>query len=61
MALSLYTPEQHRTAWHDLITIMARTGAKPLIDRVFSFDQLPKAFDRLADGPMGKVILKVKP
>jgi NADPH:quinone reductase-like Zn-dependent oxidoreductase len=57
MALSYYTPEQHRAAWQDLVAIMARSGARPLVDHVFPFDQLPQAFKRLAGGPMGKVVL----
>jgi NADPH2:quinone reductase len=61
MALSYYTPEQHRAAWHDLLGILARSGARPLIDREFPFEELPQAFERLAGGPMGKVVLRVKP
>jgi NADPH:quinone reductase-like Zn-dependent oxidoreductase len=61
MALSEYTPDQHRTAWQDLVAILAGSGARPLIDRVFPFEELPQAFERLAEGPMGKVVLKVKP
>jgi NADPH2:quinone reductase len=61
MALSLYTPEQHRDAWHELGAILARTGARPLVDRVFPFEQLPQAFEYLAGGPMGKVVLRVEP
>jgi NADPH:quinone reductase-like Zn-dependent oxidoreductase len=61
MALSEYTPDQHRTAWRDLVAILAGSGARPLIDRVFPFEELPQAFERLAEGPMGKVVLKVKP
>ena len=57
MALSYYTPEQHRAAWQDLVAIMARSEARPLVDHVFPFDQLPQAFERLAGGPMGKVVL----
>jgi NADPH2:quinone reductase len=60
MALSLYTPEEHRAAWHDLLGILARSGARPLVDRVFPFEQLPQAFERLADGPMAKVALRVR-
>jgi NADPH:quinone reductase-like Zn-dependent oxidoreductase len=59
MALSLYTPEEHRGAWHDLLKILARSGARPLIDRVFPFGELPQAFERLAGGPMGKVVVQV--
>jgi NADPH2:quinone reductase len=29
------------------------------VDRVFPFEELPQAFERLAQGPMGKVLLKV--
>jgi NADPH2:quinone reductase len=59
MALSEYTPEQHRAAWQDLVGILARSGAQPLVDRVFPFDEVPQAFHRLADGPMGKVVVGV--
>ncbi|OBJ83261.1 hypothetical protein A9W96_27735 [Mycobacterium sp. 1245852.3] len=61
MALSLYTPEEHRAAWHALLTILARSGARPLIDRVFPFEELPQAFERLASGPMGKVVVQINP
>lgn len=61
MALSYYTADQHRAAWHDLVGILADSGARPLVDRVFPFEELPQAFERLADGPMGKVVLRVKP
>jgi NADPH:quinone reductase-like Zn-dependent oxidoreductase len=59
MALSLYTPDEHRQAWHELGAILARTGARPLVDSVFAFDELPQAFQRLGKGPMGKVVLQV--
>jgi NADPH2:quinone reductase len=61
MALSQYTPAQHRAAWQDLVEILANSGARPLIDRVLPFEELAQAFERLADGPMGKVVLRVKP
>lgn len=61
MALSYYTPEQHRDGWHELLGILARVDARPLVDHAFSFDQLPQAFERLASGPMGKVVIAVTP
>ncbi len=60
MAVGYYTPEEGHTAWKDLLAIMARTGARPLVDHVFSFEELPKAFERLSEGPMGKVLIRVK-
>jgi NADPH2:quinone reductase len=50
-----------RAAWQQVLALLARTGARPLVDSIFPMDQLPKAFARLAEGPMGKVLLKVKP
>jgi len=53
-------PEAH-AAWHAALAMLARTGARPLVDQVFPFNQLPQAFERLAAGPMGKVLLQVSP
>ena len=36
-------------------------GTRPQVDRVFPFEQLPEAFERLRGGPMGKVLMRVKP
>lgn len=60
MALGYYTPEEGHTAWQELQGLMARTGARPLVDRIFPFDQLPQAFEYLAKGPMGKVLVNVR-
>ena len=60
MALGYYTPEETRATWEELLTVMARSGARPQIDRVFSFEQLPEAFERLRSGPMGKVLIRVR-
>ena len=34
--------------------------ARPRVDKIFPFDQLPQAFERLAQGPMGAVLVAVK-
>jgi len=61
MALGYYTPEESQAAWQELLKVMALTGARPLVDRIFPFEQLPQAFERLAEGPMGKVLINVRP
>lgn len=61
MAVGYYTPEENHAAWRSLLQVLARSGARPLVDHVFAFEQLPQAFERLAAGPMGKVVLRVKP
>jgi NADPH2:quinone reductase len=60
VAVGTYTNSESRAAWQEVLRLMARTGARPIVDSIFPFDQLPKAFARLAEGPMGKVLLKVR-
>jgi NADPH2:quinone reductase len=60
VAVGAYTNAESRAAWQDVLQLLRRTGARPLIDSVFPFDQLREAFTRLAQGPMGKVLIEVK-
>jgi NADPH2:quinone reductase len=60
VAVGAYTPAEARAAWEAILKLLDRTAAKPLVDSVFPFDQLPAAFAKLAKGPMGKVLLSIK-
>jgi NADPH2:quinone reductase len=55
-----FKPREAQEVWAECLKLMDKTGARPLVDRVFPFEQLPQAFARLAAGPMGKVLLRVK-
>jgi NADPH2:quinone reductase len=57
VAVGSYTTVESRSTWRAVLAALQRTGAKPLIDRVFPFAELPAAFARLKEGPMGKVLL----
>ena len=58
VAVAAYTnPESHH-AWKKSLDLLNKTGARPLIDHVFPFEELPAAFNRLARGPMGKVLIR---
>jgi NADPH2:quinone reductase len=59
VAAGSYTAAEARAAWQAVLTLLARHDDRPKIDSVFNFDQLPQAFERLAAGPMGKVLLKI--
>ncbi len=59
VAVGAYSNEEGREAWQDVLRLLSRTGARPLVDSTFAFDQLPRAFERLAQGPLGKVLLQV--
>ena len=59
VAVGTFQNAEARAAWAKIVELLNRASAKPLVDSVFPFDQLPQAFERLARGPMGKVLLDV--
>jgi len=60
VAVGANTIAESRAGWQTIVDLLDRTGARPLVDRIFAFEQLPGAFARLAQGPLGKVLLRVK-
>ncbi len=61
VAVGTYTPAQSREAWASVVEMLSASSKKPLVDSVFPFAQVAAAFDRLAAGPMGKVLLEIDP
>ncbi len=59
VSVSDYSPEEAQTAWERIIGMLQTTGQKPVVDGVFPFDDVKSAFHRLAQGPMGKVLVRV--
>jgi len=59
VAVSDFTPEQAQAAWKEITGRLNAMGQKPIVDHVFAFDQVKQAFARLAEGPMGKVLVRV--
>ncbi len=55
-----YTAGEVSDVWKRIVGLLTRDGHRPPVDKVFDFADLPAAFDRLAEGPMGKVLLKVR-
>ena len=60
VAVSTYSAQESHAAWQRIVALLQKADVKPIVDRVFPFSELPAAFDYLASGPMGKVVLKVK-
>jgi NADPH:quinone reductase len=58
VAVGAYTNQESRHAWKSSVDLLNKTGARPLIDHVFGFEELPSAFEKLAQGPMGKVLIR---
>ena len=59
VAVGANTNTESRAGWQQVLALLARTKARPLVDSILPFEQLPEAFARLAAGPMGKVLLKI--
>jgi len=59
VAIGTYTITETQQAWTAVLQLLNRNSARPLVDSVHAFEHLPAAFDKLAAGPMGKVLLAV--
>jgi NADPH2:quinone reductase len=60
VAVGTYSNPESRAAWTHIVQLMSARGVRPIVDSVYAFEDLPQAFARLSEGPMGKVLLKVK-
>jgi NADPH:quinone reductase len=59
VAVSDFTAEQAQAAWTEITGRLNAKGQRPVVDHVFAFDEVKQAFARLAEGPMGKVLVRV--
>src|SRR3984957_18835984 len=59
VAVSDFTAEQAQAAWKEITGRLNAMGQKPVVDHVFPFEEVKQAFARLAEGPMGKVLVRV--
>ena len=59
VAVSDYSPESAQSAWIEIVERLNAARQRPVIDFVFPFEEVKQAFDWLAKGPMGKVLVRV--
>jgi NADPH2:quinone reductase len=52
-------PAEAQTAWREIVSRLDAIGRRPVVDQVFAFEDVKAAFARLAEGPMGKVVIQV--
>jgi NADPH:quinone reductase-like Zn-dependent oxidoreductase len=48
-----------RTSFDRMNPFLDRHGIKPVIDKTYAFEEAVQAFEHLARGPFGKVVIKV--
>jgi len=59
VAVGDYTPESAQPVWKEIVRRLAEAGKRPVVDRIFPFEEAVAAFGRLAEGPMGKVLVRI--
>jgi NADPH2:quinone reductase len=59
VAVGDYTPAEAQVAWRQVVDRLASIDARPVVDRVLPFDDVKAGFARLAEGPMGKVLIAI--
>jgi NADPH:quinone reductase len=60
VAVGAYTAEESHAAWKAIVALLQHANARPLVDAVLPFEKLKDAFEKLAKGPMGKVLVGMK-
>jgi NADPH:quinone reductase-like Zn-dependent oxidoreductase len=51
----------HRRALEDMIAAIEINGTRPVIDRIYSWKDVPAAFDHLDRGAFGKIVISINP
>ena len=49
----------HLRSFHDLVKFLDEHTIQPVIDSVFTFDDAPRAYEKLAEGAFGKIVISI--
>ena len=58
-AVGDYTAQAAQIAWKEIVDRLETIGRRPQVDSIVPFEDVKKGFARLAQGPMGKVLVRV--
>jgi NADPH2:quinone reductase len=59
VAVGDYTAQAAQTAWKQIVDRLGTIGRRPQVDSIVPFEEVKKGFARLAQGPVGKVLVRV--
>lgn len=54
-----YTAQTAQATWKEIVDQLETIGQHPQVDSIIKFEEVTKGFARLAQGPMGKVLVRV--
>jgi NADPH2:quinone reductase len=60
VAVGDYSPAEAQMIWKEIVARLTAIGRRPLIDCIVPFERVREGFARLAEGPMGKVLVGVQ-
>jgi len=59
VAVSDYSPADAQATWREIVARLRAMEKRPVTDRIYPFEEVKQAFARLAQGPLGKVVVRV--
>ena len=59
VAVGAYSPDEAQAAWKQIVAQLDIVEKRPVVDSIFAFEDLRGAFVRLAQTPMGKVLVRI--
>lgn len=54
-----YAPQAAQAVWKEIVDRLHAIGQRPQVDSIVPFEEVKMGFARLAQGPMGKVLVRV--
>jgi NADPH:quinone reductase-like Zn-dependent oxidoreductase len=49
----------HLRSFHDLVAFLDEHTIQPVVDSVFTFEEAPRAYEKLAEGAFGKIVINI--
>jgi NADPH2:quinone reductase len=59
VSVGSYTAKEAQAAWREIVARLDAMGQRPQVDSIVPFEEAKKGFERLEQGPMGKVLVRV--
>lgn len=53
------SPQATQALWNEIVVRLDAMGRRPQVDSIVPFEEVKRGFARLAQGPMGKVLVRV--
>lgn len=59
VAVGDFSAQEAYTVWKQIVDRLNAMGQRPLVDTIVPFEEVKRGFARLAEGPMGKVLVQI--